>query len=54
MSDTSAPARTERSTSTRNKIIRVAVRLFAERGIDGVSLNDINKAAGQRNKNATH
>lgn len=54
MSDTTTPARTERSASTRNKIIRVAVRLFAERGIDGVSLNDINKAAGQRNKNATH
>ena len=52
MSD--SPARTERSASTRNKIIQVAVRLFAERGIDGVSLNDINKAAGQRNKNATH
>ncbi|MGJ8669743.1 MAG: TetR/AcrR family transcriptional regulator [Oceanococcus sp.] len=54
MSDSPTPARTERSASTRNKIIQVAVRLFAERGIDGVSLNDINKAAGQRNKNATH
>lgn len=48
------PARTDRSASTRNKIILVAVKLFAERGIEGVSLNDINKAAGQRNKNATH
>ncbi len=48
------PARTERSARTRNKIVRVAVKLFAERGIEGVSLNDINKAAGQRNKNATH
>lgn len=48
------PARTERSATTRNKIIQVAVKLFAERGIEGVSLNDINKAAGQRNKNATH
>lgn len=43
-----------RSESTRKKIVRVAEKLFAERGIDGVSLNDINKAAGQRNKNATH
>lgn len=48
------PARTDRSASTRQKIILVAVKLFAERGIEGVSLNDINKAAGQRNKNATH
>ena len=45
---------TDRSVVTRNKIMEVAVRLFAERGIDGVSLNDITKAAGQRNKNATH
>ncbi len=49
-----APNRTERSAATRARIIAVAVRLFAERGIEGVSLNDINKAAGQRNKNATH
>lgn len=54
MSTQAQPSRTERSASTREKIIRVAVRLFAERGIEGVSLNDINKAAGQRNKNATH
>lgn len=50
----SSPARTPRGSATRNKIIQVALHLFAERGIDGVSLNDINKAAGQRNKNATH
>lgn len=47
-------ARSARSEATRQKIINVAVKLFAERGIDGVSLNDINRAAGQRNKNATH
>ncbi len=54
MSKEKQPARTDRSAKTRNKIILVAVKLFAERGIEGVSLNDINKAAGQRNKNATH
>ncbi|GAB2455277.1 TetR/AcrR family transcriptional regulator [Comamonas humi] len=43
-----------RSVATRAKIVAIAERLFAEHGIDGVSLNDINLAAGQRNKNATH
>jgi AcrR family transcriptional regulator len=43
-----------RSAATRARIIAIAERLFAERGIEGVSLNDINKAAGQRNKNCTH
>ncbi len=47
-------SRAARSEATRRKIVQVAERLFAERGIEGVSLNDINKAAGQRNKNATH
>ncbi len=43
-----------KSVATRAKLVAIAERLFAERGIDGVSLNDINVAAGQRNKNATH
>ena len=43
-----------RSVATRARIIAIAERLFAERGIEGVSLNDINKAAGQRNKNCTN
>ncbi|WP_169577640.1 TetR/AcrR family transcriptional regulator [Sinimarinibacterium sp. CAU 1509] len=47
-------SRSARSTATRSKLIAIAERLFAQRGIEGVSLNDINKAAGQRNKNATH
>lgn len=51
---TATPSRTSRSAATRRTIIKVALRLFADQGIDGVSLNDINKAAGQRNKNATH
>jgi len=36
----------------RELIIRAAERLFAERGIDGVSLREINRAAGQRNASA--
>ncbi|MDM4769678.1 TetR/AcrR family transcriptional regulator [Solimonas sp. SE-A11] len=47
-------ARTPQSIATRAKLVAIAERLFAERGIEGVSLSDINKAAGQRNKNATH
>lgn len=39
---------------TRQKLIAIAERRFAEYGIEGVSLSDINQAAGQRNKNATH
>jgi AcrR family transcriptional regulator len=53
-SATPRDARSARSTATRSKLIAIAERLFAQRGIEGVSLNDINKAAGQRNKNATH
>jgi AcrR family transcriptional regulator len=37
---------------TRQKIISTAERLFAERGIDAVSLNEITRAAGQKNKSA--
>jgi AcrR family transcriptional regulator len=43
-----------RSVATRAKLVASAEREFAERGTEGVSLNDINKLAGQRNKNATH
>lgn len=49
-----AATRTPQSIATRAKLVAIAERLFAERGIEGVSLSDINKAAGQRNKNATH
>ncbi len=38
---------------TRRKLIRTAERLFAERGIDAVSLVEIGRAADQRNRNAT-
>ncbi|MGD8860541.1 MAG: TetR/AcrR family transcriptional regulator [Myxococcales bacterium] len=39
---------------TRRQLILAAERLFAERGIEGVSLREINLAAGQRNTSAAH
>lgn len=45
-------APTPRSLATRARLIGAAERLFAERSIEGVSLNEISKAAGQRNSNA--
>lgn len=41
-----------RSIATRAKLVAVAERLYAERGIDGVSLSEINRASKQRNANA--
>ncbi len=41
-----------RSAATRARLLSVAERLFAERGVQGVPLSDINKASGQRNANA--
>jgi len=38
--------------NTRRRLIEVAERLFAERGIDAVSISELLQAAGQRNKNA--
>lgn len=37
---------------TRQKIISTAERLFAEQGVDAVSLNEITREAGQKNKSA--
>ena len=48
---TASDAPTPRSAVTRAKLLSVAERLFAERSIAGVSLNEISKAAGQRNSN---
>lgn len=55
----SAPSRTPASRQqrplrrdardSRDRLILAAERLFAERGIDGVSLREINQAAGQKN-----
>jgi AcrR family transcriptional regulator len=39
---------------TRGKLLDAATRLFAQRGIYGVSLAEITKAAGQRNASALH
>ena len=45
-----APARlTPRSVATRATLISVAERLFAAKGVDGVTLHEIGKVAGQRN-----
>lgn len=35
-------------------LVLAAERLFAERGFDGVSLRQVNEAAGQRNSSAAH
>ena len=40
--------------NTRLWLIETAERLFAERGIDNVSLREINRAAGQKNVAALH
>jgi AcrR family transcriptional regulator len=45
---------TGRKRDTRAQLILAAERLFAERGIDGVSLREINLAAKQRNTSAAH
>ena len=42
----------ERSARTRNLFIEAAQRLFAERSVDSVSLNEVTVAAGQKNRNA--
>jgi AcrR family transcriptional regulator len=39
---------------TRELILGAAERLYAERGLDGVSLREITDAAGQRNNAAVH
>ena len=39
---------------TRQQLILAAEKLFAESGIDGVSLRQINVAAGQKNSSAAH
>ena len=46
----------QRSDSLRTQavLISTAERLFAERGLEAVSLSEINRDAGQRNKSALH
>jgi AcrR family transcriptional regulator len=43
-----------RKRDTRAQLILAAERLFAERGIEGVSLREINLAANQKNTSAAH
>ncbi len=38
--------------ATRARLIAAAEQLFAERGIDSVSMNEVQRAAGQKNKSA--
>ncbi len=45
-------AEDRRSAETRSRLITKAEQLFAERGIEGVSLRDISAEAGQRNTSA--
>jgi AcrR family transcriptional regulator len=44
----------DESTSTRDKLLDAAARLFAERGIDNVSIREIVRTAGQHNASAVH
>lgn len=48
------PATSATSHRTREALILAGEQLFGERGIDGVSLRQINTAAGQRNSSAAH
>ncbi|RPF30571.1 TetR family transcriptional regulator [Streptomyces sp. TLI_185] len=41
--------RSRKAGDTRGTLIRAAEQLFAAKGVDGVSLNEIKRAAGQRN-----
>jgi AcrR family transcriptional regulator len=50
----SAPRRSTSSELTRNVLVSTAETLFAERGLEGVSLAEINRKAGQRNATALH
>lgn len=48
------PGSSSASNRTREALILAGEQLFGERGIDGVSLRQINTAAGQRNSSAAH
>jgi AcrR family transcriptional regulator len=44
----------EQSDSTRRQLVLAAMKLMADKGIDGVSLRSVNAAAGARNSSAAH
>jgi len=52
MTQTEGNKHANRSAQTRGRFIEAAQRLFAERSIDSVSLNEITVCAGQKNRNA--
>ena len=54
MTDDAPRAGRRASEQTRTLLVDTAARLWAQRGVDAVSLRDVNRAAGQRNTNALH
>lgn len=42
------------ATVTRERLLRAGERLFAQHGVDGVRVREINQMAGQRNSSALH
>lgn len=46
--------RNVRGEDTRRKLVQAAMKLVAENGLGGLSLREVNKAAGTRNKSAAH
>ncbi len=49
-----AAVKKQAGSQTRALLLATATRLFAAKGLDGVSLAEINRAAGQRNATALH
>jgi len=47
-------AKSDKAIETRQLLLRAAERLYAKRGIDGVSLREINREAQQKNSSAIH
>ena len=44
----------EMKADLRERLLHVAIRMFAENGVDAVSMRAINVAAGSKNKSAVH
>lgn len=54
MSEAAPRGQAERAEETRDLLVRTAIRLFAEKGVNGVSLRAVGEAAGQKNTAAVH